>query len=457
MKTTLLAGAALAAVLAAGSAAQAQPFDFLNLSPMTPPAPNGFYVGVDGGWHQLYNNSMSTHSSNLNAAGVPFGWRLSEVKGGGWAAFGRVGYQFTPNWRVELEGGYRDLQTRRFLGSLDQAAPVGICGIGSGPAGCFAPHGHFNVATVMANGIYDFMPQLIVHPFIGGGVGVARAEVGQYGQYANVPAGEPGNSTLSINDNDVAFAYQAFAGLSYHATHRLNVDLKYTWLETSDLRYGSTSSDANIEPGTFRSKYRDQTLSLGVRYALGPEPAPPPPPPPPPPAPPPPPPPPPPPVQPEAPQPREFVVYFPFDQSILTSDAQAVVQQAAQYSQAGGTAQVTVVGHTDTSGSVRYNLRLSERRAKAVADALVGLGVQQGALNVSWVGKTDLAVPTPDGVKEPLNRRTTINIVPSAPAAAPMAPDASAPPPPADGSAPPAPPADPTMAPPPPPPSAPQQ
>ena len=135
-------------------------------------------------------------------------------------------------------------------------------------------------------------------------------------------------------------------------------------------------------------------------------------------------------------------MYFPFDKSVLTSDAQAVVQQAAQYAQAGGAAQVTVVGHTDTSGSVKYNLRLSERRAKAVADALVGLGVQQGALNVSWVGKTDLAVPTPDGVKEPLNRRTTINIVPSQ-AAAPMAPapaDASAPPPPSDGSAPPPPP-----------------
>ena len=446
MKTTLLAGAALAAVLAAGSAAQAQPFDFINLAPVTPPAPNGFYVGVDGGWHQLYNNSISTHSSNVDATGEPYGWRLSEVKNGGWAAFGRVGYQFTPNWRVELEGGYRDLQTRRFLGSTDRAAPVGICAIGSTSV-CESPHGHFNVGTVMANGIYDFMPQLIIHPFIGGGVGVARAQVGQYGQFANVPAGTPGVQTLSVNDNDVAFAYQAFAGLSYHATHRLNVDLKYTWLETSDLRFQSVGS-SSVQPGTFEGHYRDQTLTLGVRYALGPEPAPPPPPPPPP-APPPPPPPPEqaPPPPPEAPQPREFVVYFPFDQSVLTSDAQAVVQQAAQYAQQGGAAQVTVVGHTDTSGSVRYNLRLSERRAKAVADALVGLGVQQGALNVSWVGKTDLAVPTPDGVKEPLNRRTTINIVPSAPAAAPAPADASAPPPPADGSAPP----------PPPPPGAPQQ
>jgi outer membrane protein OmpA-like peptidoglycan-associated protein len=41
----------------------------------------------------------------------------------------------------------------------------------------------------------------------------------------------------------------------------------------------------------------------------------------------------------------------------------------------------------------------------------VSLGVPQGTLDVSWVGKTDLAVATPDGVKEPLNRRSTIHIV----------------------------------------------
>lgn len=107
---------------------------------------------------------------------------------------------------------------------------------------------------------------------------------------------------------------------------------------------------------------------------------------------------------------KEFIVYFPFDKYILTPEAQTVVQQAADYAKSGTPTSVVVVGYTDTSGSDAYNMRLSERRAKAVADALVGLGVSQGSLNVSWKGKHDLAVPTPDGVKEPLNRRATINI-----------------------------------------------
>ena len=105
------------------------------------------------------------------------------------------------------------------------------------------------------------------------------------------------------------------------------------------------------------------------------------------------------------------MVYFPFDQYVLTPDAQSVVQEAAQYATGDqASTHVSVVGHTDTSGSVAYNMRLSERRAKATADQLVSDGVAQSVLDVSWVGKTDLAVPTPDGVKEPLNRRSTITV-----------------------------------------------
>jgi len=104
------------------------------------------------------------------------------------------------------------------------------------------------------------------------------------------------------------------------------------------------------------------------------------------------------------------VVYFPFDQYVLTPEAQAVVQQAADYAKAGMATKLTITGHTDTSGSDRYNARLSERRAKAVADGLVGLGVPATTLGVDWKGESAPAVATGDGVKEPLNRRSTISI-----------------------------------------------
>jgi outer membrane protein OmpA-like peptidoglycan-associated protein len=107
---------------------------------------------------------------------------------------------------------------------------------------------------------------------------------------------------------------------------------------------------------------------------------------------------------------REFIVYFPFDQSILTPEAQSVVSEAAQYASAGNAARIVVVGHADTSGSAKYNVGLSQRRSKAVADALVGLGVDSGKLAIDWKGEAEPAVATGDGVKEPLNRRSTIQI-----------------------------------------------
>lgn len=108
---------------------------------------------------------------------------------------------------------------------------------------------------------------------------------------------------------------------------------------------------------------------------------------------------------------KQFIVYFPFDPYVLTPEAQTVVSEAANYTRTDqGTSRVVVVGHADTSGSAAYNVRLSERRAKAVADALVGLGTGADKLQVDWKGETMPAVATGDGVKEPLNRRSTIDI-----------------------------------------------
>ena len=109
---------------------------------------------------------------------------------------------------------------------------------------------------------------------------------------------------------------------------------------------------------------------------------------------------------------REFIVYFPFDQYVLTPEAQTVVQEAASYAQAGNATRIIITGHADTSGSAAYNIRLSERRAKTVADSLVSLGVAGTALSVDWKGESQPAVATGDGVKEPLNRRATIDIQP---------------------------------------------
>src|SRR3569832_1883387 len=47
---------------------------------------------------------------------------------------------------------------------------------------------------------------------------------------------------------------------------------------------------------------------------------------------------------------------------------------------------LTVTGHTDNVGSADYNLKISERRAKAVADYLMPLGVPQGRMRIMGFG-----------------------------------------------------------------------
>jgi outer membrane protein OmpA-like peptidoglycan-associated protein len=117
-----------------------------------------------------------------------------------------------------------------------------------------------------------------------------------------------------------------------------------------------------------------------------------------------------PPPAPPAAETREFVVYFPYEQYVLTADAQQVVEAAAQYATGGHSTRVVVVGHADEEASAADNMRLSERRAKATADQLVAAGVAQTALDVSWKGPADPAVQTAPGVPEPLNRRATITV-----------------------------------------------
>ncbi len=108
--------------------------------------------------------------------------------------------------------------------------------------------------------------------------------------------------------------------------------------------------------------------------------------------------------------PANFTVYFGFDKSNLTDEARAVVDEVVAAVQSMGATALSVVGHTDTVGSVEYNQGLSERRAHTVAGALAERGIPEGAMTLAGRSELELAVPTADNVKEPLNRRVEITL-----------------------------------------------
>ncbi|HYD26882.1 OmpA family protein, partial [Brevundimonas sp.] len=214
---------------------------------------------------------------------------------------------------------------------------------------------------------------------------------------------------LAADDSSSKLAAQALVGLTWAVSDRAMLDLTYRYL-VSNMEFETGDNAPGFDVGPFEGRYEDSSVSLGLRYSFGPEPVEYVPPPTPPVVTPPAPPTPPTPTPPPAPVRREFVVYFDWDRSDLTAEAQSVVTQAANYAKSGRPTRILIVGHADTSGSAAYNVGLSNRRARTVADAMVAQGVNGGVISLDGKGETQLARPTADGVREPLNRRATIGI-----------------------------------------------
>ena len=82
--------------------------------------------------------------------------------------------------------------------------------------------------------------------------------------------------------------------------------------------------------------------------------------------------------------------------------------RSAAAAKAAGYPKLTVVGFTDLAGGADYNMRLSLRRAEVVRKALIAAGVPADRLQAEGHGKAEPLVSTPDGVREPQNRRVLV-------------------------------------------------
>ena len=105
---------------------------------------------------------------------------------------------------------------------------------------------------------------------------------------------------------------------------------------------------------------------------------------------------------------KNFLVFFDFDRSNITADAQRVITEAAAAAKAGNVSRIQLTGHTDRSGSDQYNMALSLRRGEAVKQALIRLGIPANSISIIGRGESQPLVPTADGVREPQNRRVEI-------------------------------------------------
>ena len=103
-----------------------------------------------------------------------------------------------------------------------------------------------------------------------------------------------------------------------------------------------------------------------------------------------------------------FEIRFDFNKAVIKPEYQDLIRQLASATQENKNIKVSVVGHTDTSGTKNYNYALGGRRAEAVQKMLIQYGIPASQIVAVSAGEEDLAVPTPDNTPNAENRRVRV-------------------------------------------------
>ncbi len=377
LRKTLLA----ATILALPVAAQAQPV-------------TGLYVGAGIG-----ANYREDTGREPTGGGVSVRNRTSW----GYAALASIGWGFGNGLRIEVEGNFRENDVDRV--TITGHGPTHNVG-----GSTFNRSGYVYSYGIMANAIYEFARfGWPVQPYLGGGIGYAWHQYDRVGGRVNlfspVTGLRNGFADVRTDDTDGAFAFQAIGGLAIPipAVPGLAITAEYRFfgtlepdLNTRTFRVPTTPAGVQNGPtelyrGKISPENHNHSILVGVRYNFGqaPRPAP---------------------AAPAAaPAPaRTYLVFFDWDRYNLTDRARQIIAEAAQNRTRVQVTRIEVNGYTDRSGTERYNMGLSIRRANAVAAELVRLGVPRNEIVTRGFGESNPLVPTADGVREPQNRRVEI-------------------------------------------------
>ena len=79
--------------------------------------------------------------------------------------------------------------------------------------------------------------------------------------------------------------------------------------------------------------------------------------------------------------------FFDYDKSDIRPDARDALSRTAQFLRSNSQIKVTIEGHCDERGSTEYNLGLGERRAQAVRQFMIQLGVTSERMETVSYGK----------------------------------------------------------------------
>ncbi len=383
MPTKLRSGLLAATILATPLAARAE-------------AISGLYIGAGVGANWM--NDTRLRAANIAGANVNFG-KTRQQFDVGLRTNASVGYGFGNGLRVEVEGTYFRNSASR-IGRFAQGGGVGGSNfqpLSTTITGERLKYGGF------ANVLYDFDPNILfglgnaipfpISPYIGAGAGYLQAK------NSSIEIRNDGQNLIRSTGTDGSFAYQAIVGAAFPIAAVPGLAI------TAEYRFTGLAGNSNFKGQYFargvatravlrESDQYNHSAMLGVRYAFNTAP------------------PAPPAVVPVTAPAREaartYLVFFDWDRADLTGRARTIIAEAAQATTRVQVTRIEVSGHTDSSGTARYNQGLSVRRAQNVAAELVRLGVPREAITTQGFGESHPLVQTADGVREPQNRRVEI-------------------------------------------------
>jgi OOP family OmpA-OmpF porin len=106
----------------------------------------------------------------------------------------------------------------------------------------------------------------------------------------------------------------------------------------------------------------------------------------------------------------ELDVLFDFDKDTIRPEYRQDIQSLAEFMKTYPSVTTTVEGHTDSVGSDAYNQNLSERRANAVREALIGEGVDGSRVSSAGYGESRPIADNSTDEGRSMNRRVEAEV-----------------------------------------------
>ena len=158
---------------------------------------NGVYLELEGG-------GSFWDDANVSVSGIGSGKVKFEA---GWTAGGAIGFRAFDMLRLEAHGSFR-------RADLDSVHAGSISVSGQGWAGS---------AAFLGNAFLDVpIPFFPVHPYVGGGAGVA------------IFSADTNGNSIHVNGDDTKFAWNAIGGILWPVFSHLELDAHYRYIKSDD-------------------------------------------------------------------------------------------------------------------------------------------------------------------------------------------------------------------------------